>query len=130
MNVKGVILGTNRPDQLRTQSVDQANKAQTSAASESKAESASLRDRVEISEAARAASEDLATRQREIDFARKALLSQPPLSPDRAEDIFKRINEGYYSSPDVLQKVSTQFASEAGLTPEGGQSAEGSGEAE
>ncbi len=62
-------------------------------------------DRVELSEAARTAQAEAVAQQREIDFARRAMLSIPPLSQDRAEDILQRLQEGFYSQPEVLEQI-------------------------
>ena len=48
----------------------------------------------------------------ELAFARKAMLGIPPLSNERASDILKRIQEGYYSQPEVLKTIAEKFTEE------------------
>ena len=67
---------------------------------------AEQQDRLELSAAARsqqAAPE--AGDPAELERARKALLGMPPLDPKRAEDIILRVQEGFYSQPDVLKQI-------------------------
>ncbi len=62
-------------------------------------------DRVDISDAGRAAQAEESARAEELTFARKAMLGIPPLDASRAEDIFQRINSGYYSQPDIVKQM-------------------------
>ncbi len=63
-----------------------------------------------ISDAAREASGDQEHIKREIEFARRALYSVPPMSKDRAEKLLKRIDEGHYYAPDIRIKLAESLA--------------------
>lgn len=107
MNIRDIQLGPNRPDPPRSEALGQSGKVAADDAAEQQANQAAAapaRDRVEISDAARAAAAD-GSHTQEINFARKALLGIPPLSMDRVADILKRIQEGYYSQPEVIKQT-------------------------
>jgi hypothetical protein len=96
-------------DPLKTGSVDNTRKAENGASAhpEQVSETTSVpQDRVEISHAARTALADEQNRQtRDLAFAQKALKSLPPLTENRAADIFKRIQEGHYNQPDAIKEI-------------------------
>jgi hypothetical protein len=106
MNIRDVNQSTPRTDALQRDVVGGTGRMDRSSSDIDKVERVMPipKDRVEISDAARAASED--TKAREVNLARKALLGIPPLSIDRAQDLLMRITEGYYSQPDILKAVS------------------------
>lgn len=123
MNIKNVNPGSNlSPDQLRPDQTDEVRQAEQASSSEtsSDATARSAEDRVEISDAGRAAQAngpDIDPA--ELESARQAMLDIPPLSADRAEDIFKRIQAGYYSQPDAIKSIAEGIASEmTGQPPE------------
>lgn len=113
MNIRDIQSGPGRAEQTRTEALGSTNKvAPGSQAPQEEAVSAqSVKDRVEISAAARAAAtENIQTQ--ELGFARKALLGIPPLSQDRASDILRRIQEGFYSQPEVVKQVASEVTTE------------------
>lgn len=127
MKVNDVNFGTHRPDALRKKAVEHAENAKANAASDDSAELkvTSVADRVEISDAAREVSTDQEQLKREIEFARRAMYSIPPLSKERAEALLKRLDEGDYNAPDVRMKLSEVLAGELkSKAPEAGGKAE------
>ena len=79
---------------------------------EAQTSSEQIEDRVEISQEGREAQAQHEDAYPSIDFAKKALLDIPPLDPGRVEDIFKRIQAGYYSQPDVIKSTAQQITQE------------------
>jgi hypothetical protein len=119
MNIRNINLGSERAESYRTNSVSDAARSGagggTQHANETKA---AIRDKVEISDAARAALSKQSGSP-EIDFAKKALLGIPPLSPKRAADMLARIQNGYYSQPEVINMTAQKLGTElAGDIPE------------
>lgn len=110
MNIRNVHTGTYRPDQLRNGSVD-TGKFDAGATTRSGHDGSvgDSQDRVEISSGARS---DASSSIQELAFARKAMLGIPPLSDDRVADILTRIQEGFYSQPEVLKKIAQRFTEE------------------
>ena len=115
MNIRNVNFSTERAENYRQQSVQESGKA--GVAGDLQQSNGSVhhgaQDRVEISDAARAAVSDAGSSQ-EINFARKALLGIPPLSEKRVADIMLRIQNGFYSQPDVLRQIAEQITSDLG----------------
>ena len=125
MNIHDINAGALRPDTLRLRSVEQVGKPQAEAAA-ADAKAAQAGDRVEISETARTASQKDEIK-REVEFARRAMYSMPPLSPDRAEEILERLEQGHYNAPDVRMKLSDMLTKDLGFraeAPEAGGKAE------
>ncbi len=116
MNVHDINFGVQRPNQLRSHSVEKINKLQAEAAAHEAADAkaASAGDRVEISDTAREASTQENEHKREIEFARRAMDSMPPLSPDRTEEILDRLEQGHYNAPDVRVKFSDMLTKDLG----------------
>lgn len=113
MNIRDLKYGPLSSGQVRSESVGQAsnvNADDASAKAAGRTAASGSGDRVEISDAARAAAEN--TQSRELTFARKALLGIPPLSSDRVADILERVKEGYYSQPEVVKEISEKISSE------------------
>ncbi len=106
MNIRDVKTGTYRPDQLRNGSTGEADRA-ASGPARSESASAAPADRVEISSASSAKNDPAI---QEMAFARKAMLGIPPLSDDRVADILLRVQEGYYSQPEVLKTIAANVA--------------------
>ncbi|RMF60691.1 MAG: hypothetical protein D6746_06485 [Bacteroidetes bacterium] len=69
------------------------------------------RDRFDLSGGTSGIGPDIAPTRAKI-FARKALDALPPLSEERLEKIRRRMEEGFYSRPDVLKKVAHHVASD------------------
>ncbi len=68
-------------------------------------------DRVEISDAARAAqAQEEQARLREVAMGRKAILGIPPLSQERVEEILKRVKNGYYHTPEAGRAMAEKAA--------------------
>ena len=127
MKLNDVNFGTQRPDMLRRKAVEQSESARARAtADESSAPKGAVEaDRVEISDVARATSRDQEQLKREVEFARRAMYSIPPLSKERAEELLRRLEQGYYNAPDVRMKLSENLAGEiASHSPEMGGEAE------
>lgn len=122
MNIRDFSIGSNRPDPRRTGAAADARKVdgdegagRTTGGAAGRASGASG-DRVEISEAARAA---LAQRQSagpaEIDAAREALRSQPStLDPTRKAALQQRVADGYYQQDAVVEEVAKRLAADLG----------------
>lgn len=105
MTIRNLNFSADRAENYRQQSVQETGKA--GAGSETRQTNGApqhVQDRVEISDAARAAVAGAGTTS-EINFARKAMLGIPPLSEKRAADILARVQNGYYSQPDVLKQI-------------------------
>ena len=129
MNVHDANFSAQRPDPIRHRAVDRAEKPQAEAAAKDAAgvKAAPVEDRVEISNTARAESERAAELKRDIEFARRAMYSAPPLSQDRAQEILDKLEEGHYNAPDVRMKLSDMLAQDLGFkaeAPEAGGKAE------
>jgi len=124
MKVNDLNFGTHRPDVLHNKQVKQAGNARAQdAASTSPDEATAPSDRVEISNAAREVSQENEDLKREIEFARRALYSIPPLSRERAEALLKQLDQGHYNAPDVRMKLSANLANELNVqtdAPEAG----------
>lgn len=112
MNISGSNIGSNHSEGLRNGYVHQAGRINGSevAAAQGNHSTAAPGDRVEISDAARTAAND--TSAREMTLARKALNAISELGPERLKEIQSRIQDGYYSSPEVLQQVASRIANE------------------
>ncbi len=127
MKVNDINFGTHRADVVRRKAVEPEESTRASAAANESSElkGASKTDRVEISDAAREASGDQEQLKREIEFARRALYSIPPMSKDRAQELLKSLEEGHYNAPDVRLKLAESLANEiVPDTPEAGGKAE------
>lgn len=114
MNIRDLGAGPNRMDSVRSGSANEASKAGSPASSPEASQSAggaSGADQVDISAAARRVAESTKEIQ-ELAVGRKAMLSIPPLSQERASDILRRIQEGYYSQPEVVKSVADGVASD------------------
>ncbi len=118
MKIRDASIHSSQADSLRSGSVANTSKAEATDSGRNQAArpSSPQQDRVEISDAARTAAQ--AQKTEGIDFARKALLGIPPLSEQRSADMLKRIQEGYYSQPEVLAKVAEKIATD--LKPNSG----------
>jgi len=112
MKVNNANFGTHRADVPRKKAalLEESTGASTAAKESSELKGAPKTDRVEISDAAREASGDQEHIKREIEFARRALYSVPPMSKDRAEKLLKRIDEGHYNAPDIRIKLAESLA--------------------
>lgn len=108
MNIRNLHSGASP---LTTRNVGSATDAYKSAPKASQRQSevapnAPLEDRVELSEAALAQSK---ARNEELGKAHEQLLDMPPLDPERKDHILRRVQEGYYSQPDVLKQVAERL---------------------
>ena len=111
MNISGSNIGSNHAEGLRNGYVHHAGRANGSEVAAQGGQPVSVPgDRVEISDAARIAANDAAAH--EITLARKALNAVPELSPERMNEIRSRIQDGYYSNPEILQHVAAQIAND------------------
>ncbi len=116
MNIRNLHSGASP---LNTRSIGSATDAYKSAPNASaKSETpanAPAGDRVELSDAARAQSK---AKGGELEQARQALLDQPPLDPERKEHILRRVQEGYYSQPDVIKQIAERLPADlTGIKP-------------
>jgi len=113
MNIRNINLGTERTDAYRQNSVTETARTGKGAGAQTAGQSSEnvARDRVEISDAARAAHAEQA-KSNDLLVARKALMGIPPLSEKRAADILTRVQNGYYSQPDVLRQVAEKVAAD------------------
>lgn len=121
MKISDVNLGTQRPDVLRRKAVERSESAKAGATANESSElkGAVKADRLEISDAARESSESQKEIKREVEFARRAMYNIPPLSKERAEDLLKRLEQGFYNAPDVRAKLSQNLAAEIAFGPAG-----------
>ncbi|GEM_PF-2864102 len=112
MNISGSNLSSNHSEGLRNGYVHHAGRVNGSevAAVEGKHTTPASGDRVEISDAARTAANDAPAR--ELALARKALNAVPELSSERISEIKSRIQDGYYTNPEVLRHVAAQIAND------------------
>lgn len=107
MNIRNLHSGASP---LTTRNVGSATDAYKSAPNASSKQSeapanAPTEDRVELSEAARAQSK----KGGELEQAHEELLSMPPLDPARKDHILRRVQEGYYSQPDVVKQIAQRL---------------------
>ena len=116
MNIRDLNAGSLRPDRMRSGSTEQAEQAgaRSQQAAEQSAGSKAADDRVEISDSARAAQTDGDKYAAELPFAQRALAEIPPLSEARAQEIIKRVEEGYYTKPDNVRQIAEQLARDIG----------------
>lgn len=70
---------------------------ETQPAKDSRAKS----DRLEISDAART----LHIKQQQVETTKISVAQQPEIRSERLEDVSKRIAEGYYNQPEVIEKI-------------------------
>ncbi len=129
MNIHDINSGAMRPDKLRLRSVEKVGnpQAEATAGQAADAKAAQTGDRVEISDTARTASSQKDEIKREVEFARRAMYSMPPLNPERAEEILDRLEQGHYNAPDVRMKLSDMLTKNLGFqaeAPEAGGKAE------
>jgi hypothetical protein len=111
MKVNDVTLGTQRSDMLRKRGLEATERVgkDTSAKESSESKGAVQADRVEISKAAREVSKEQKEVKREIEFARRAMYSIPPMSEERAQELLKRLERGEYNAPDVRMNLSERL---------------------
>ena len=105
---------SNGRDPFRQKSyIDESNKVHSpqvdKTATDQEHPDARMYDRVEISAEARASNADL-EREQAIAFAKKALLSVPPLDQEAIGEYQQRIQDGYYQSPAVHNAVAGNIA--------------------
>ena len=112
MKISDVNLGTQRADALRRKAVERSESARARATANEPSELKGVfqADRLEISDAARESSESEKEIKREIEFARRAMYNIPPMSKERAEDLLKRLEQGFYNASDVRVKLSQNLA--------------------
>lgn len=110
MNVNDSSFGPLRPAAYRPADVD--SKDQAAAPRVEATPAAERTDRIEISQEAREASASQDKIEREVEFARRALYSMPPLSEERAEELVDQLRQGHYNAPDVLLKLSERLSNE------------------
>ena len=119
MNISDVNTTALRSEHLKHANVGQAGAAQSSPIRpDAEAKTEAARDRVEISDKARASLAD-GRRSEELTFARKALESVPELSEERLTLLKDRIASGFYSKPEVVEKIADRVASDLGGTTRG-----------
>lgn len=120
MNIRDLNIGSNRPDARRTGASDEARPVD---GSERAGRSTNARgadrvpgDRVEISEAARAAlAERTEAGPTSLGAAREALRSQPSsLDASRKAELQQRVADGYYQQDAVVEQVAERLAADLG----------------
>lgn len=111
MNIRDLNAGSYRPDRMRSGAAEQAEQAQAQPQQnvEQTAAAKASNDSVEISDSARAAQAD-GQYAADLPVAQRALTEIPPLSESRAQEIIKRVEEGYYSKPDNVKQIAEQLA--------------------
>jgi hypothetical protein len=118
MNIRNVNLGSERADAYRANPVAEVARSGAGGGTQHANDvKAAIQDRVEISDAARAA----LSRQSgapEVDFAKKALQELPPMSEKRAANILERVQNGFYSQPDVLLQIAERMSADLGVPAE------------
>lgn len=112
MNIRDLHISGNRPDHIRPGSTADTGRIDggTTTSNGTTPVQPENGDRVEISSEARAAAGSVASN--DVTFAKKALLGIPPLSEDRAADILKRVQEGFYSQPETLKQIASNIAAD------------------
>lgn len=111
MNIHDLTSGPHRIDALRRVGASSTPHADTTGPDASK-EAGAAADRVELSAAGRNAATEQDAIKREVEFARRAMYSIPPLSPERAEHILDQLQTGAYTAPDVLMKLTENLSNE------------------
>lgn len=71
-------------------------------------------DSVAISEEARRALAENQKKLQELEQAREALDSVPQLSDERRREIQEKIDAGFYSKPEILDKIASNIARDLG----------------
>ncbi len=72
---------------------------------------ATVQDRIEL----RANSAQLDELESDIAFARHAMYSIPPLSPERASEILDKLEQEHYYAPDVRMKLADLLSEDLGF---------------
>lgn len=118
MSIRNLQPGAPRLDVARAGAAPDAQQSDAGVPTSRKASSEApppAQDRVELSEAARAhTAPEADPHAGELEHAREALLGIPPLDAGRKEDILLRVQEGYYSSPDVLKQIAQKLSADFG----------------
>lgn len=112
MSIRDINANTPRPEQYQNAGVRDANRADAagkSAGTSGASAAGAPQDRVEISDAARAAQAS-GSQKAELDFARKALDGVAPMSEPRTAEIQQRIQSGFYSQPEVINQVASRLS--------------------
>lgn len=108
MDIRNIKAGLHRIERVQQQQPSESGQVGGSAATQQQTPAAAPQnDSVELSPATKAPHGSDGPQG--IDFARKALLGVPPLSQDRVQDILKRVQEGYYSQPEVVKEIATRI---------------------
>ncbi len=116
MNIRN-IGGLNPTDPSRQQAIEGPGQSTPQPQTHS-AQTPGLRDSVELSATARTNPPERSHVQ-EIEFARKALEASS-VNETRLADIRQRLQEGYYTQPEVMSKIAERMADQAmgsGLIP-------------
>lgn len=112
MNIRNLLSGASPASPVRkaesAKDAPQSPSSPTPPSSES-AQSAATQDRLELSQAA------LAQREKDtaLDQARKAFFDLPPLEPGRREQILQRVQQGYYSQPEMIDLIAEKLHADA-----------------
>lgn len=116
MNIRDLNNSANRPDSFHKGSRgENANIELTGSNSTSEDElMVHAGDRIEISDSVHA---DEYKNSPQLDFARKVLHNMTPVSQERASEIRRRIEEGYYLKPEVVNVVAERLSSELKRKP-------------
>src|SRR5690625_7793542 len=111
MNIRNINLGTERTDAYRQNSVTETARTGKGASAQTAEQSSEnvARDRVEISDAARAAHAEQ-VKSNDLLVAREALMGIPPLSEKRAAGSTTRGEDGWYSQPGEPRRVAGEVA--------------------
>ena len=115
MNIRDINHNTNRPENAQAQAVSGANgvgAAGNGQQAASQRQAANVEDRLELSDAARAAYSKQQQQAADLAQAREALEALPSLGGDRLAEIKARLESGYYTRPEVTAQIAERLTSE------------------
>lgn len=114
MDIRNIGAGPSRPDQVQSHGVSDAAPIKEGGATPLPPQKEAS-DRLDLSPE----SVGEQAKSPEISYARKALLGMPPLSPERIDVVFDRIEQGYYSQPEVVREIAERLATELSAQDKG-----------
>ena len=109
MTVHEAAFGGQLSRQIRLRGVGNMHAHKPEVVAESDA--ATVQDRIEL----RAELVQLDELKRDIAFARRAMYSIPPLSPEQASEILDKLEQGHYYAPDVRMKLAELLSEDLGF---------------
>ena len=115
MNIRDINHNATRPEHAQTQAVSGANNvgaAGNGQQAASQRQATNVEDRLELSDAARAAYSKQQQQATDLSQAREALETLPSLGEERLAEIKARLQNGYYTRPEVAAQIAERLTSE------------------